>query len=52
MRITSLFPEPAISRLKEGTVIVKSLISIGLTLMKTELNIGLEYQPCDASRIN
>ena len=43
---------PLSSRLKENTVKAKSLILSGLTLMNTELNIGLEFQPCYATRMN
>ena len=49
MRIANGYP---ISRLEENTVKVKSLILIGLFLMKTELNIGLKIQPCDAAGMN
>ena len=43
--MTNGYPEPAISRLEESTVKAKSLISIGLSPMKTELNTGLELMP-------
>ena len=49
MRIANGYP---ISRLEENTVKVKSLISIGLFLMKAELNIGLKFRLFDADRMN
>ena len=50
--MTNGYPEPAISRLDESTVKAESLISIGRSLMETELNTRLEFQPCDVTRMN